>query len=191
MADTIFRLLGAVGADGTWGGASRAVHRALDPLGLDWTGVRLSDGSGLSRTDRLTASFLADLDEAMMSTADAPRWREVMAVAGQTGTLRGRYRGTPANGAVHGKTGALRDVRALAGSVDGPSTGDVTQPYRYHFAIVGNELTGADAGRLRRIMDLVVLALAADLRGCGDWMPPTPPAEPAASEPPPEAAVCP
>jgi D-alanyl-D-alanine carboxypeptidase/D-alanyl-D-alanine-endopeptidase (penicillin-binding protein 4) len=170
MADTLFRLMGAIDSDGTWSGSSRAVRRALAPLELDWTGIALSDGSGLSRTDRLTASFLAHLDEAMMSTADADRWRALMAIAGESGTLRDRYRGTPAAGNMFGKTGALKDVRALAGSVDAPAPeGTTVAPERLHFAIVGSELDGKDIDRFRRLIDLLVLTLAAEQQGCDGW----------------------
>lgn len=188
VADTLFRTVGALHSDGSWGGSSRAVRRVLEPLELDWTGVQLSDGSGLARTDRLTARFLARLDEEMMASPQAARWRSLMAVAGESGTLRQRYRGTPAEGTLYGKTGALKDVRSLAGSVDGPADGsDDDSPYRYHFAVVGSDLTGPEIGRARRLMDLVVLTLAAEQHGCDGWRP----AAPGDADPAPEDMVCP
>lgn len=188
VADTLFRTLGALYSDGSWGGSSRAVRRILAPLDLDWTGVQLSDGSGLATTDRLTAAFLARLDEEMMSTPQAAQWRAFMAVAGESGTLSGRYRNTPAEGTMFGKTGALRDVRSLAGSVDGPSEDpDTPAQHRYHFAVLGSDLTGPEIGQLRRMMDLVVLSLAAEQHGCDGWAPP-PPGDAAHT---PEDEVCP
>jgi D-alanyl-D-alanine carboxypeptidase/D-alanyl-D-alanine-endopeptidase (penicillin-binding protein 4) len=46
-----------------------------------------------------------------------------MAIAGQRGTLRNLYRGTPLEGQFHGKTGTISGVRAISGvldTVDGP-----------------------------------------------------------------------
>lgn len=186
VADTLFRTIGALHSDGSWGGSSRAVRRVLAPLELDWTGVQLSDGSGLARTDRLTARFLARLDEEMMASPQAAQWRSFMAVAGESGTLQQRYRGTPADGTLYGKTGALRDVRSLAGFVDGPAEENDT-PYRYHFAVVGSDLDAEEIGRARRVMDLVVLTLAAQQHGCDGWTP----AAPQDGDGAPEDLVCP
>ncbi|HWH32272.1 MAG TPA: D-alanyl-D-alanine carboxypeptidase/D-alanyl-D-alanine-endopeptidase, partial [Egibacteraceae bacterium] len=120
IADALFRTLGATAGDATWTGAEAATRAALAPLGLDWTGVRLADGSGLSRDDRIPADFLAALDAAVMRTPSAERWASWQAVAGESGTLRKRLRGTLAEHRLRGKTGSLEDVRALAGSVSGP-----------------------------------------------------------------------
>lgn len=160
VADTLFRDVGfAVAGDGTWEGAASGVRRALDGLGLGWSGIVLADGSGLSREDRLTAGFLAELD-AEMGGEFGETWWSLMAVAGREGTLRHRLRGTPAEGRFLGKTGTLDDVRAVVGTVLGPGGA------RYHLAVVGNDVVGADRDAVRRIMDELTLALVEDLHGC-------------------------
>jgi serine-type D-Ala-D-Ala carboxypeptidase/endopeptidase (penicillin-binding protein 4) len=159
LTDGIFRTLGADGG-GTWAAAADATRAALGDLGLDWTGAVLADGSGLSRDDRLTASLLTRLDLEMSRSELAPVWRDLMAVAGASGTLRHRLRGSLADRRLHGKTGTLEDVRALTGSVTGPDG------QRYHLTVIGNDLHGEDRFRLRLLADEIVLNLTEDLLGC-------------------------
>lgn len=161
LADTLFRDVGvAVTGDGSWAGAARGVRAALSDLDLDWRGTRLADGSGLSRDDRLTAALLAELDAAMASGPHAQLWAGFQAIAGEAGTLRRRLVGTIGQGRFLGKTGTLDDVMAVAGQVTGPDGA------RFHVAVIGNDVTGADRTAVRRLMDELVLVLAESHYGC-------------------------
>ncbi|MBW3561101.1 MAG: D-alanyl-D-alanine carboxypeptidase/D-alanyl-D-alanine-endopeptidase [Actinobacteria bacterium] len=158
MAEGIFLTLGLHAGDATWPGADRAVRAALDELELDLEGAVFADGSGLSRDDRLSAAVLAALDLEMRETEDL--WSSLMAVAGESGTLRRRLRGSVAAGRLLGKTGTLDDVRSLAGTVLG--NGDE----RFHFSVVANDLDGAARWPARELTDEIILALVEDLYGC-------------------------
>ena len=161
MADTFFRDVGAArGAPDSWAGSAAAVREALADLPIAWDASVLVDGSGLSRDDRVSADLLASVDLAMSAPATRDEWRSLMAVAGEAGTLRHRLRDTIGQGHFFGKTGTLDDVKALAGTVVGP--GDRT----YHLAVVANDASGAEQTRVRRLMDQLVIVLAADLDGC-------------------------
>lgn len=189
MADTIFRSVGASAGAPTWVGSAASVRDVLTPLGLDWSGTVLADGSGLSRDDRLSATFLTALDAGMSRSSLAGEWEPLMAVAGRSGTLRRRLLGTVAEGRVRGKTGTLPDVRSIAGAVLGPGT------TRYHVAVVGNGLAGAGTDTIRGLQDAVILVLAEDLYGCvrvevPQPAPPAPPS-PAPGQPPPPAPPAP
>jgi D-alanyl-D-alanine carboxypeptidase/D-alanyl-D-alanine-endopeptidase (penicillin-binding protein 4) len=99
-------------------GGGDAVRARLGRLGLPVTGARVKDGSGLDRTDRLSADLLT----ALLVTAADPGHPELrpavtgLPVAGFTGTLAGRY-GNGAAGLVRAKTGTLTGVNTLAGTV--------------------------------------------------------------------------
>jgi len=168
MADQVFRAVGAYAGTPTWAGAARATSDVLAQLGVDASAAVLADGSGLSRDDRVSARLLAALDVAMTSTDAA--WPALQAVAGEPGTLRQRLRGTVAEGRLRGKTGSLRDVRGLAGAVEGRG-GE-----RYHLAVLGNGLDGPATAAIRQLSDAVVLALAEDLYDCVRVPLPPPPA---------------
>ena len=153
MADAVFRTLGARTGDGTWSGGDVAARAALSDLDVDWSGAVLADGSGLSRDDRLSAEMLISVDRAL-TQRHGEQWRALMAVMGESGTLSSRLRGTPAQGRVTGKTGSLRDARALVARVD--SEGD----HVYYFAVLGAELDPDEIGVVRGLMDDLALRLA-------------------------------
>jgi D-alanyl-D-alanine carboxypeptidase/D-alanyl-D-alanine-endopeptidase (penicillin-binding protein 4) len=113
FAETLVKDLGArFGGAGTTAAGARVVRETLAGLGLH---PRVVDGSGLSREDqtspRQVVTLLADLAPTTLGTT----LREDMAVAGRSGTLSERMRGTAAAGRCQGKTGTLTGVSNLVG----------------------------------------------------------------------------
>lgn len=161
LADGIFRMLGASTGDPTWRGSAATARAALADLDVSWRGLRLADGSGLSRRNRLSAEALVSVLAVM---ADGPLrrpWLRLLPVAGRTGTMAGRLTGTQAVGRVHAKTGTLRDVRALAATVPGRGGHD------HHLAVLANDLpTYADTTAARRLADVVAIAVVVADHGC-------------------------
>ena len=103
--------------------AALANSRWLQSQGISTAGLRIRDGSGLSRGNRVTSRTLAELLLRMGQHPMASYYQASMAIAGQRGTLRRLYRGTPLEGRFWGKTGTLRGVRTLSGileTADGP-----------------------------------------------------------------------
>jgi D-alanyl-D-alanine carboxypeptidase/D-alanyl-D-alanine-endopeptidase (penicillin-binding protein 4) len=180
LADALFRAVGRADGDGSWASAAKGTRAALAPLGLDLSAGVLADGSGLSRDDRSTARTLVELDQRMTRSQHGPLWRSLMAVSGESGTLRRRLVGTVAERRVLGKTGSLTGVRTLSGTVEGP------EGARYHFAVLGNGLDPSGDEALRALQDDIVLALTEDLYDCVRVLVPVPPdelADPQPSEP--------
>lgn len=81
------------------------------------TKVALVDGSGLSRGDLASPVSVVRLLRFQRSRANGewPAFWESLAVAGQSGTLSQRMRGSSATSACRGKTGTLSNVSALSG----------------------------------------------------------------------------
>ena len=77
-------------------------------------------GSGLSRDNRVSARQLTALVEGVLARdpTSARVFRESLAVAGRSGTLEKRLRGTAAEGRVFAKTGWIRGTSALSGYVE-------------------------------------------------------------------------
>jgi serine-type D-Ala-D-Ala carboxypeptidase/endopeptidase (penicillin-binding protein 4) len=183
LTDHLFHQIGrARTGEGSWERGERALRQVLDRFEVDHTVARFADGSGLSRDDRVTARLLVDLDRAMTDSRFGSTWGSLMAVTGESGTLRQRLQGTPAAGRFLGKTGTLRDVTSLAGMV----VGDDGQ--RFHLAVIANETTGADRWTTRSLMDELILTLVAEVQSCA--IGPAPGAEAGPLGVPPSVVAC-
>jgi D-alanyl-D-alanine carboxypeptidase/D-alanyl-D-alanine-endopeptidase (penicillin-binding protein 4) len=128
-AEMVVKQLGATYGDrGTTAAGARVVRAALADAGVPLAGVRLADGSGLSRLDRLTATAVVRLLEAGAAGELRDAFLGSLAVAGVDGTLEDRLRSRPARGRVIAKTGTTRLASALSGFVRD----------RYVFAVLQN-----------------------------------------------------
>ena len=100
------------------GRASLANSRWMQQQGIPITGMRIRDGSGVSRGNRVTSRTIAALLLRMGQHPLASYYQASMAIAGQRGTLRYLYRGTPLQGRFWGKTGTLSGVRSISGNLE-------------------------------------------------------------------------
>ena len=157
FADQLLRTLGhAVEGTGSWDAGLRVESRFLTRVvGLDDSAFRLRDGSGLSGANLVTPSLLAALARYI---AREPTQRVVYDAlpvsAGATGSLRRRLEDLP--GRVRAKTGSIRNVDSLAGTLRTDSGREVA------FGIVANA-HGLPGARVRAAIDQVVRILAREL----------------------------
>lgn len=127
------------GAGGTTPDGLAALQRALARLDLPTAGLVLFDGSGLDRDDRASCALVtAVLDHAGEESAVG----QGLAVAGESGTLRERFRDEPVVGRLRAKTGTLNDVTALSGFADAAAGASITFSYIAVGATVGPNLLG-------------------------------------------------
>ena len=95
----------------------------LQAQGVPLRGLRIRDGSGLSRGNRVTSRTLSALLWRMAQHPLGAYFQASMAIVGRRGTLRRYWRGSSLQGRFWGKTGTLRGVRAVSGILetsDGP-----------------------------------------------------------------------
>ncbi len=125
VAEMLFRHNAvARGVAPTWAGARANEMRELAALGVDTRGWAVYDGSGVSRSDRLTVRGLVSLLRLAISPEhpELAPLRAWLPVGGVSGTLSSRYSTKPticARGKVFAKTGTLRDAIGLAGYATG------------------------------------------------------------------------
>jgi D-alanyl-D-alanine carboxypeptidase/D-alanyl-D-alanine-endopeptidase (penicillin-binding protein 4) len=97
--------------------AERVVRRWFDAHGIAAPGLVLDNGSGLSRSERITPHALARLLQVAWAGRHASDFVASLPLAGEDGTMRARLKDSPAGGWARLKTGTLRNVAALAGYV--------------------------------------------------------------------------
>lgn len=97
--------------------ARRIVSDQLLAWGAARDGFVVRDGSGLSRHDYVTPRTLIHVLDAMRRSPDFSVFYNALPIGGVDGTIRGRMKGTPAEGNVHAKTGTLDKARSLSGYV--------------------------------------------------------------------------
>ena len=93
------------------------VKTFLKEAGVDLSPLALTDGSGLSRNDMVTAESSVQLLTYMSRHRYATVFREALPIAGVDGTLRNRMKGTVAENNLRAKTGSLSSAATLSGYV--------------------------------------------------------------------------
>ncbi len=83
--------------------------------GADTDNVSIVDGSGLSRNDRLTPLFLADVMTSMALGPNGMAYATLFPIAGRNGTVRRLLADTPLSGRMALKSGTMSGVRCVAG----------------------------------------------------------------------------
>ena len=121
-----------------------ALKNTLSEFGVNMKGAFIDNGSGLSRETVVSAQMFNQLLVNMYRSQVRKVFVNSLAVAGQTGTLRKRMRGSVLEGNVVGKTGTIKGVRSFAGYVFAKS-GAV-----YAVVIIGN---GKSAGAAKGMQD--------------------------------------
>lgn len=151
FAETLIKVLGArPGVPGSTRSGAQAVTARMRQLGVT---PHVVDGSGLSRTNRTSPRQVVGLLRAMaLDPTAGPPFEASLAVAGRSGTLVSRMRGTPAAGNCRAKTGSLHAVSALAGYC---TAADGTTRLAFAFLMNRVDLAGA-----RRLQDRMAAALA-------------------------------
>jgi D-alanyl-D-alanine carboxypeptidase/D-alanyl-D-alanine-endopeptidase (penicillin-binding protein 4) len=126
-AELLLKTVGAVccGQPGTAQKGILALKNFLQEAGIDSFSYYLTDGSGVSRYDVITANLLVTLLTTMYRDFSVQsEYLASLPIAGVDGTIQNRMKNTPAQGKLRAKTGSLRGVSSLSGYVP-TSDGDV------------------------------------------------------------------
>ncbi len=146
LAELLVKDIGAsFGAGGTTAAGAAVVHATLARMHVQATIV---DGSGLSRADHESPRQVVRLLNAMRGNA---AFDAALPVAGRTGTLALRMRGSAAQDRCHAKTGTLSNVSALAGYCR------TTNGHLLAFAFMENRVL---TGRAKAIENTMTITLA-------------------------------
>ena len=112
-AESMLRTYGKL--EGTNGSTQEAVVKEMDlweTINLPTGGINIVDGSGLSRSNRMTADFMAAL---LQNMSRNPHYASFFPLAGQEGTLKSFLADTSLDSYVAMKTGSMRGIQCYAG----------------------------------------------------------------------------
>ncbi len=138
-SEVLLREIGlAARGEATTTAGAEVVSDTLGELGVDPIPT-IVDGSGLDRADRTTCEALLDELDAT-GNAELRAVDEGLAVAGVSGTLAERLRGTELEGRLRAKTGTLSGVTALVGFLTTPEGREL------EFAFLANDAFSEDEG---------------------------------------------
>lgn len=162
IAETLARQVAlARNQPASFDGAAAAMDAEVADLGLPEAQNTLSDGSGLSRNNRISPALLTEV-LALAADGTRPELAGIfggLPVAGWSGTLKERF-ASPAAGAaigvVRAKTGTLTGVHAIAGVVT------TAQGRLLAFAVLADHVPGGSE-QAQPLLDKIAAALA----GCG------------------------
>lgn len=117
-AETLLHSLSPPGEPATAAAGLKAMQETLGGWGVPPDSYVPHDGSGLSRYDYLTAaSVVATLSHLWADPKHADRFRGTLPVAGVSGNIESRLKGTPAEARVWAKTGSMSNIRSMSGYV--------------------------------------------------------------------------
>jgi D-alanyl-D-alanine carboxypeptidase/D-alanyl-D-alanine-endopeptidase (penicillin-binding protein 4) len=116
--ETLLWALSPPGEPATEAAGLKALQETLTALGVAPELYGARDGSGLSRYDTVSADALtALLSVAWNHPRHASPLRSALPVAGVSGSLETRMKGTAAEGRVWAKTGSMFNIRTMSGYV--------------------------------------------------------------------------
>lgn len=118
-AETLLKVLAAEKKvhPGSAEAGATVVKEFLAENGVDTNRIRIVDGSGLSRMDLTSPAVIVRLLETMYNSEHFNAFYKSLPIAGNDGTIRGRFRRTTAEGNLRAKTGTLSAVTSLSGYV--------------------------------------------------------------------------
>jgi D-alanyl-D-alanine carboxypeptidase/D-alanyl-D-alanine-endopeptidase (penicillin-binding protein 4) len=119
MARQLYLTLGAElsGPPATLEKSRAALRQWLETKGLKFPELVVENGSGLSRSERISARHLGELLLAAWASPVMPELMASLPVTGVDGTMKKRMNGSGVAGQAHIKTGLLEGVKTLAGFV--------------------------------------------------------------------------
>ncbi|MFH1615534.1 MAG: D-alanyl-D-alanine carboxypeptidase/D-alanyl-D-alanine-endopeptidase [Planctomycetota bacterium] len=117
--------------EGSWTLGTSLLADYLKNLGIDPAQFNIDDGSGLSRTNCLSANTITTVLYHLYKSPDWPIYNRSLAVGGLDGTIRRYFTEIQFKGNIRGKTGYIDAVRSFSGICDTPNG-------QYIFSIIAN-----------------------------------------------------
>lgn len=97
---------------------ARKIYNEFFASRIDTVGLRLYDGSGLSRNNRISAAHLCDVLNYMTQSPVANEFFNTLPIAGKSGTVSELCKGAAGEGRVYAKSGTMTGIKSYAGYIN-------------------------------------------------------------------------
>ena len=138
-------------------GIQSAFEKTLADLGVNFAGLEIKDGNGLSKENRISARTIAELLVKVHTNPSLQAIYEGLPLAGMTGTLKNRFVKDAPNavGLIKAKTGWINTTVSLAGYVNIGET-------QYVFAVIADKIKPTERTRqaTREVIDKMLATIA-------------------------------
>ena len=154
FAEGLLNQLGyAISGDGSTSNSLAQLTKFLkDKIATE--GLILQDGSGLSRSNAISAKHFTSLLNYMWNSKSAESFKKTLPVAGVSGTIKGLCKGQTGEGRIYAKSGTISRVKSYAGYVE------TVSGKKLAFAITVNNFT-CTSSQITDKMEKVLNAIAA------------------------------
>lgn len=132
---------------------NEAIKQFWCKRGLNSDGLIISDGSGLSRSNAVSADNLTSLLVQLPKEKGFENFYQTLPIAGKSGTLRNIGKGTIIENNLRAKSGSMSFIRCYAGYVKNPKGREIA------FAILFNNFT-CQAKEIREIIETIMIRIA-------------------------------
>ena len=151
IAENLARVVSVeMGLGGGSKSVGQAITGAISGYGIDTTGVKIVDGSGLSGNNAIPALFMARFMTLVHEGASPLGYvLSSLSVAGETGGLKSRFLVSKAKGKVAAKTGHIGSATTLSGVIDASDGAVLT----FAFYAVGDGITPQAVGAIDALVD--------------------------------------
>ena len=95
----------------------QAIYEWLQRAGIDTTGLRIDNGSGLSRISRISVTQINQLLDVAWNSTWQPEFMSSLSLAALDGTMRKRLKKSGLVGRARIKTGLINGIRSMAGYI--------------------------------------------------------------------------
>lgn len=153
-AEDILKMLAfeKTGVGSTYNG-TQLVTNFWKSKGVDLTGFKMVDGSGLSSDNKVSPRNLAEIMKAFISDSLFPEFYNTLPVAGRSGSISDIFKGTIAENNLHAKSGYMIGLRSYTGYVYNKKGKLLT------FGIIVNDHT-ATAGEMKSMLEKIMVLIA-------------------------------
>ncbi len=129
------------------------VKQQLTAMGVDPQAYSIYDGSGLSRHNLVAPTTFIRVLSVMATSPVGQIYRDSLPIAGISGSLKNRMKGTVAQGIVRAKTGSLSGVASLSGYINPPQYSPLV------FSVILNQ-HDRPTSQMVKVIDEVMVVLA-------------------------------